>query len=257
LVTQAEIEAAAEAYLHVGIGESIHAGMLAVLEAAERVRPKRKDGTVTERSRRFRAKRNGVAQNGVAAAGGNAVAEGGNAVAEGGNGVTRNGVAGADSLTPLSLLLALKHAANGNIQPACTDVEPIRDLLQQGCDLDLDILPAVRDLLTDPIQPPLKRWSVPWLAAEIVRRQDERTGHVTPARARAAPVRQPAAPPCRSGPPPAAPSLDMDELVAGYRAGNVDWDATRFGPPPGSRGAGSTPRCSGRTGMDEAPRRCR
>src|ERR1700736_2451512 len=167
LVTQAEIEAAAEAYLHVGIGESIHAGMLAVLEAAERVRPKRKDGTVTERSRRFRAKRNGVAQNGVAAAGGNAVAEGG-------NGVTRNGVAGADSLTPLSLLLALKHAANGNIQPACTDVEPIRDLLQQGCDLELDILPAVRDFLTDPLQPPLRRWGAPWLVAEIERRRDER-----------------------------------------------------------------------------------
>jgi hypothetical protein len=234
LVTQAEIEAAAEAYLHVGIGESIHAGMLAVLEAAERVRPKRKDGTVTERSRRFRAKRNGVAQNGVAAAGGNAVAEGG-------NGVTRNGVAGADSLTPLSLLLALKHAANGNIQPACTDVEPIRDLLQQGCDLDLDVLPAVHDLLTHPLQPPLKRWSVPWLAAEIVRRRDERTGHVTqaPAAARTAPVPRRAAeraappPPQR---PPAALSFDMDELVAGYRAGNVAWDATRFGPPPGSPG---------------------
>ena len=36
--------------------------------------------------------------------------------------------------------------------------------------------------------------------------------------------------------PPAAPSFDMDELVAGYRAGNVAWDATRFGPPPGSPG---------------------
>jgi glucose dehydrogenase len=52
---------------------------------------------------------------------------------------------------------------------------------------------------------------------------------------RAAPVRQPAAPPRRSG-PPAAPSFDMDELVAGYRAGNVDWDVGRFGPPPGSPG---------------------
>jgi hypothetical protein len=32
-------------------------------------------------------------------------------------------------------------------------------------------------------------------------------------------------------------SLDRDELVAGYyRAGNVDWDVGRFGPPPGSPG---------------------
>ena len=58
-----------------------------------------------------------------------------------------------------------------------------------------------------------------------------------PAAARTAPVPRRAAeraappPPQR---PPAALSFDMDELVAGYRAGNVAWDATRFGPPPGS-----------------------
>ena len=60
MVTQAEIEAAIETYLHVGIGENIHAGMLAILEAAARARPKRKDNTRAERARRFRAKRNAV-----------------------------------------------------------------------------------------------------------------------------------------------------------------------------------------------------
>ena len=60
MVMQAEIESAIETYLHVGIGENIHAGMLAILEAAELVRPKRKDNTRAERARRFRAKRNAV-----------------------------------------------------------------------------------------------------------------------------------------------------------------------------------------------------
>ena len=45
LVTPAEIDAAAVAYLRVGKGENIQAGMLAILEAAAQVRPKRKDNT--------------------------------------------------------------------------------------------------------------------------------------------------------------------------------------------------------------------
>ena len=32
-----------------------------------------------------------------------------------------------------------------------------------------------------PSKPPLKRWDLSWLTAEITRRRDERTGHVTPA----------------------------------------------------------------------------
>ena len=41
MVMQAEIEAAVDAYRIVGIGENVKAGMLAILEAAERVRPRR------------------------------------------------------------------------------------------------------------------------------------------------------------------------------------------------------------------------
>jgi hypothetical protein len=93
-------------------------------------------------------------------------------------------------------------------------VEPIEQLLEQDCDLNLDVLPAVGDLVAAPGQPPLCSWT-------------------------AAPTRQPAAE--RAVPPPqrglpSAPRFDMDELVAGYRAGNVDWDVTRLGPPPGSPG---------------------
>jgi hypothetical protein len=28
----------------------------------------------------------------------------------------------------------------------------------------------------------------------------------------------------------------MSEVIAGYRAGNVNWDFKRLGPPPGSPG---------------------
>jgi hypothetical protein len=74
------------------------------------------------------------------------------------------------------LLAQLIEAAGGNVQPGAIDTAPIEQLLEQGCDLDLDVLPAVRHLLTDPIQPPLRRWSVLWLGEEIIRRRDAGMG---------------------------------------------------------------------------------
>jgi hypothetical protein len=68
------------------------------------------------------------------------------------------------------LLAQLIEAAGGNVQPVAIDTAPIAALLEQGCDLDLDVLPAVRQLINDPQQPPLKSWGVPWLAKEIIRR---------------------------------------------------------------------------------------
>jgi hypothetical protein len=59
LVTQAEIEAAVDAYRIVGIGENVKAGLLAILEAAERVWPRR-DPTYVLRHRRYKAKRRNV-----------------------------------------------------------------------------------------------------------------------------------------------------------------------------------------------------
>ena len=90
MVTQAEIEAAVDAYLIVGIGENVPAAMLAILEAAERVRPKRKDNTRAERARRFRAKRNAVT----------GVGDRRNGVPSERNAVTGN----VPALTPLALL---------------------------------------------------------------------------------------------------------------------------------------------------------
>ena len=107
MATQAEIEAAIEAIL---AAEAVAAqGKLSirtyatlVLDAAESVRPRRKDSTVTARSRRFRARRNGVAQsNGVAGESGGS-----------------NGVAG-DSCNAVAseamLLTCLRVAAGGNV----------------------------------------------------------------------------------------------------------------------------------------------
>ena len=67
MVIQSEIEAAVDAYLIVGIGENVPAAMLAILEAAERARPRR-DPTNAKRSRQWRAKKRAdrnVARNGV------------------------------------------------------------------------------------------------------------------------------------------------------------------------------------------------
>jgi hypothetical protein len=143
------------------------------------------------------------------------------------------------------LLAQLIEAAGGNVQPGAIDTAPIAALLEQGCDLDLDVLPAVRQLINDP-QQPLKSWGVPWLAKEIIRRRDARmaSDRITqaPAAARAAPARQPAsAARSRTSVPanPPAPGLlglDASELVAGYRAGTLEWNAARLGPPPGSPG---------------------
>src|ERR1700730_552263 len=44
----------------------------------------------------------------------------------------------------------------------------------KNCDLDLNVLPTVRQLINDPHQPPLKSWGLPWLGKAILRRRDER-----------------------------------------------------------------------------------
>ena len=256
--TQAEVEAASSAIVNANdeVSPDTAAFLATVaLEAAERVRPPRRDPTNALRQRRYKAKRRNVTASGAAPRNVTEAARPvtanvtrlasaiGNATSD----VTDNVTGPALPSLNLSELVALRdrllEAAAGNVQPGATDLSAVERLLAQGCDLDLDVLPAVHDLLTDPLQPPLKSWGLPWLAAEIVRRRDARmaSDRVTraPAAARTAPVPRRAAeraappPPQR---PPAALSFDMDELVAGYRAGYVAWDATRFGPPPGSPG---------------------
>jgi hypothetical protein len=137
------------------------------------------------RSRLHRAKKR--AERNVASDGTSNVAEAGRNVAAERN-VTRN-VAGGETLPETFLAAAasgnaermavlfakLVDAAGGNVQPGATDLGDITALLAQGCDLDLDILPAVRELVAAPGQPPLKSWGLPWLAKEIIRRRDART----------------------------------------------------------------------------------
>jgi hypothetical protein len=156
LVTQAEIEAAVDAYLIVGIGENVPAAMLAILEAAERVRPRR-DPTNAKRSRQWRAKKRAdrnVARNvaGDDASNVTRLAPGiGNVTGNvaGNRNVARNGVTFARNV-PADLLERLLQAANRNVQPAAGEPHAIVSLIEQGCDLDLDVLPTVHDLLTEP-----------------------------------------------------------------------------------------------------------
>jgi hypothetical protein len=123
------------------------------LEAAERVRPRR-DPTNAMRSRQHRAKKR--AERNVAGDGTSNVAEAGRNVAAERN-VTRN-VAGGETL-PETLLAAaasgnaermavlfakLVDAASANVQPGATDLQPIAALLEQGCNIDLDVFSGHR-----------------------------------------------------------------------------------------------------------------
>jgi formylglycine-generating enzyme required for sulfatase activity len=57
------------------------------------------------------------------------------------------------------------------------DVEPISGLLDQGCDLEADVLPTVTRTMSD-LPRPLKRWDAPWLVREIRAAREQRlAGH--------------------------------------------------------------------------------
>jgi hypothetical protein len=235
MATQAEIEAAAETlHLHLIGGRTLDDCRVyarAALEAAERVRaealPAKQDDA--ERARRYRARK----RDGRDATPVTAVTEsvtGVTAAAPDVTAVTRNVAPidkieseGAPILSSPDLLARLTDAADGNVAPAAVDVAPIQVLLAHGCDLELDVLPAVRALATAATS--IKRWDHPPLIRAILRGRDVR---ITP-------KGPPPSPPARQH-SPGVPRFDMDELVAGYRAGNVDWDTNRLGPPPGAPG---------------------
>jgi hypothetical protein len=58
----------------------------------------------------------------------------------------------------------LIDASNGNID-ALADISPIRGLIEQGRDLEADILPIVARELPE-LPRPLKNWGAPWLVRE-------------------------------------------------------------------------------------------
>jgi hypothetical protein len=60
------------------------------------------------------------------------------------------------------LLSKLTEAAGGHIAAGCANVRPIRALMATGVDLDLDVLPFIRENVTK-LREPLKTWNAHWL----------------------------------------------------------------------------------------------
>jgi hypothetical protein len=66
----------------------------------------------------------------------------------------------------------LNEAANGNVDPAA-DLALIQALVDQGCDLEADILPTVARTVPE-LPRPLKNWGAQWLTQEILAARDKR-----------------------------------------------------------------------------------
>jgi hypothetical protein len=71
-----------------------------------------------------------------------------------------------------SLKGLLVNAANWNVDREAS-VEPIRHLIDMGCDLEADILPIVAREVPE-LPRPLKNWGAPWLVREILAARDQR-----------------------------------------------------------------------------------
>jgi hypothetical protein len=70
----------------------------------------------------------------------------------------------------------LEEAAGGMADPGA-DVYPIQALLDQGCDLDADVLPVVAREVPE-LPRPLKKWGAPWLVRDILAAREARlAGH--------------------------------------------------------------------------------
>jgi hypothetical protein len=245
MATQAEIEAAAMAIQAIEdplepVSEFIPAAR-AALEAAERVRPRR-DLTAAARMRQFRAKRR--AEHAVTRAVTREVTPERAVTGDVTRAVTREAAPidkidseRASILSSRPLLLAnLIEAADGNVAPGAVDVAPIQVLLAAGCDLDLDVLPVVRDLATS--QTPIKRWDHPGLIRAILRGREIRIAPKTP----------PPSPPASTR-PAFRPTTWTSSSPA---TGPATWIGIRTGwaRRPVHRGAGSTPLSCGRMDID-------
>jgi hypothetical protein len=75
-----------------------------------------------------------------------------------------------------ALRVRLIDAAHGNVD-GFADLTPISMLIQQGCDLELDVLPVVA-LEVPELPRPLRNWGAPWLVREILAAREQRlAGH--------------------------------------------------------------------------------
>jgi hypothetical protein len=77
-----------------------------------------------------------------------------------------------DTTDGRSLRTRLIDASNGNID-ALADISPIRALIEQGCDLEADVLPVVARNVPD-LTHPLKSWGAQWLVQDILAARDLR-----------------------------------------------------------------------------------
>ena len=74
------------------------------------------------------------------------------------------------------LVRQLKEAANGNVAHDTVGIEelkPILDLQAQGCDLQADVLPTIRDTVPK-LGQPLRTWAAKFLREAIIGRRDAR-----------------------------------------------------------------------------------
>jgi hypothetical protein len=60
---------------------------------------------------------------------------------------------------------------------ALADISPIRALIEQGCDLEVDVLPIVAREIPE-LPRPLKNWGAPWLVREILAARGQRLAAV-------------------------------------------------------------------------------
>jgi hypothetical protein len=98
-----------------------------------------------------------------------------------------------------NLRVRLIDACQGNVD-AVADVVPILALIDQGCDLDLDVLPVVRAEVPE-LPRPLRNWGAQWLVREILAAREQRlAGHRVEA------------------PPPAFAELQPAVLLAPHRS---------------------------------------
>ena len=163
----------------------------------------------------------------------------------------------------------LCEAASENVDraaPGITDVAPIKQLLEDGCELYTDILPVIREQVPG-LSSPLRNWGAKWLMAAIRARRDGNAAAGPTLQAQASNPTQ--RPPNEAGEalhngntqaqgaldeddePPIAPlpemtawgerpqngaQFDWGELVEAFKAGMLEWNAARLGPAPGLPG---------------------
>jgi hypothetical protein len=77
-----------------------------------------------------------------------------------------------DETINISLRDRLIDASNGNMD-ALSDISPIRALIEQGCDLEADVVPIVAREIPELLRP-LKNWGAPWLVRDILAARDQR-----------------------------------------------------------------------------------